>query len=329
MTKKNKTEIKAAKIIFLGTILAAVITGAFLLINTVISSYSSAKNPSGSVNAGRDINAGRDVVVNINQHPYLEDKYIMSGVLRDGWFSHGPPGEIINSQKKELEIYPLGLANHRLGFLLSSSNNAHLKLEKLYLRLKAYAPCSLRDETSQIMGYMGVTTAAFYISEKYEEYPIKPINENLSIASWVYKGKDVDEFRVYLAFKPYVLYLISIKTDYIDLNTNQKKSVESDEFTLIDVAHGNWGGCLDINRWFNNKLRRSPVSKNYDDGIPYDIYQLLSADFSTNPGLMNVFLNNKNLIGRRTEVKAVVNSRPENSVFQGNYSQWVEALDNQ
>ncbi|NTV67077.1 MAG: hypothetical protein HGB06_05230 [Chlorobaculum sp.] len=278
------------------------------------------------IRAGQNIIAGHDIVVNVSRYPYLEDKYEMEGMLRDGWYGQGPPNELINSQKEDLAIYPVGLANHRLGFLVSSTSHAHIKVERLYLKLNAYATCDLRDETTEILGFMGVTTAAFFISEDYNIYPIYPMNTNLEMSSWIYKGKDINEFRVYLAYRPYVLYLISINIDYLDLNRNEMKHVESDEFSLIEVAHGNWGGCLDIKRWFSRDMQREPKSANYDERIPYDIYQLLTADFSYNPGMMNVFLTNRNLIRRSSEVKAIIESRPDNTLFRDNYEAWAQAL---
>jgi hypothetical protein len=128
-------------------------------------------------------------------------------------------------------------------------------------------------------------------------------------------------------YKPYVLYLISINIDYLDINSNETRHVESDQFSLIDVEHGNSGGCLNIKRWFSSDLERNPPSKSYDDGIPFDVYQLLTADFSRDPGILNVFLNNRNLVSRTSEVKKAVDSRPGNSVFSANYEEWTRTLD--
>ena len=326
MPKDNRVGIKAAKLTLVGTVLAAFIAGAFLLINTFVSSDNFAPNSSESIHAGRDVIAGRDIVVKIQKHPYLDKMYLKDGVLRQGWFGFEPPQEALDAQEEDLTIFPIGLANHRLGFLVSSQKDAHCKVEQIYLKLRSFAPCSLRNEYTTIKAYMGVMTSAFHISEDYDIYPIYPLNENLTKTSWRYQGRDVDEFRVYLSFKNYVLYLISINIDYIDLNTNQKKHLESDEFALIDVARVNTGGCLNVESWFKNDMRLQPTSKRYDEGIPHDVYQLLTADFDANPGLINLFMSNQNLVRRKDEVENIVKSRPNNRIFSKNFEAWVEAI---
>jgi hypothetical protein len=280
-----------------------------------------------SLNAGRDIVAGRDIIINKQNYLYLKDKYLMEGILRDGWYGFGPPKEILDNPTDNLNIFPIGLANHRLGFVVASGPGAHYKVDLLYLKLRAYSPCSLRNEYVTVQAFMGLTTAALHISEDYDIYPIYPLNDSLTQTVWTYQGRDVDEFTVYLSFKDYVLYLITINIDYIDLHTNKRQHIETDEFTLIDAARGNTGGCFDVRSWFSNDMRLQPKRRNYDDGVPFDIYQLLSADLSRNPGLMNTFINNRNLVNRKKEVERIVNSRPENSVFVNNYKRWIDALN--
>lgn len=304
----------------------------FLLINFRPTSKPDGKVASGGgvvpqISVGRDIVAGRDIVISNPRYLYLTDKYLMEGILRQGWYLFKIPDELLENLAQDVNIFPIGLANHRLGFLVASGPGAHCKVELLYLKLKAYAPCELRDEYTTITAFMGLTTYSFYISEEYDVYPIYAINDSLTRTAWKYQGKDVDEFSVYLSFKDYILYLITINIDYIDLHTNKRKHVETDEFALINTAHGNTGGCLDVRRWFTNDMRQQPTQRRYDEEIPFDVYQLLCADFRRNPGLMNIFVKNHGLAMRQAEVESVVKGRPENATFAENYKAWIKALD--
>jgi hypothetical protein len=323
MTKKrdNRVGVKAAKITVLGAVVAAVIGGLFLILNALLSQKSA-----GPDTRRVQVTAGRDVFYGENQYVYIQDKYIMDGVMRQGWFGHGPPKDELLIDDPSLRIFPLGLANHRLGFLLASGERAQCKVELLYLKLEAYAKCDLRDETTRMLAFMGQVSSHFYISERHEVYPIYPAQENLVRGSWIYQGRDVDEFRVLLTFEPYVLYLISVNVDYVDLRTGDKKHAQSDEFALIDVARGNWGGCLDVTRWYSKDLRQKPATVRYDECIPHDIYLLLTADFAYDPGLMNIFVENSFLRLRRPEVEQIVASR-SNPVFDENLKMWIAALE--
>jgi hypothetical protein len=141
--------------------------------------------PGPQVGAGRDIVAGRDVVINVRL-PYLKDMYLMNGVLREGWYYYKRPDELLNSQNSQsepLQIYPIGSANHRLGFLVASKTGTHSKVNKLYLKLKGYAFCGLRDERTEVLAFMRETMKRFFISEEFDTYPIYPLNENLSVSS--------------------------------------------------------------------------------------------------------------------------------------------------
>jgi hypothetical protein len=109
------------------------------------------------------------------------------------------------------------------------------------------------------------------------------------------------------------------------VNENQSRHVESDEFSLIDVD-GNMGGCLDIKRWFSKDQLIMPPSKNYDQGIPFDVYQLLTEDFFYNPGVINYFLKNPVLVNRASEIEKIVKSRPDNVAFKDNYNEWTHLL---
>lgn len=280
-----------------------------------------------SIHVGRDIVAGRDINITNPNYFYLNDKYILDGIMRQGWYISRPPQDLIDNPSQELNIFPVGLANKKLGFVVASSQSANCKVELLYVKLKAYAPCNLRNEYSTVAAFMGLTTSAFYISEDYDVYPIYPLNDNLTQTAWKYQGKDVDEFTVDLTFKAYVLYLININIDYIDLHTNKRKHIETDEFALIDVARGNTGGCLDIKSWFSNDMKQVPLNRRYDEGIPFDIYQLLSSDLGRNPGLMNVFANNISLAIKKDKVRSIVESRPDNTRFASNFKEWTKVLD--
>jgi hypothetical protein len=281
------------------------------------------------------VNCIEKLIPAVGQYAYL--RYVQPGILYPmGWGSNVPDA-LINSQKEPLAIYPTGTGvwDPRISFTVSSSSSANIKVENLYLKLRSFAPCKRRDDKWKgTAGDETESSTAYFMSEDYDTYPIKPINNNLVTANWVYKGKDLNNFTVRLQSSPYVLYLFTVNIDYIDLHSNQKKHVETDQFSQIymkdDKKSGNQGGCLNLDEWLSDSTKmNTPASKSYDDQIPYDVYQLLTADFTENPGLMNVFLNNRNLVQRKALVQSVVASRPKNPIFQLNYKMWVKALGNQ
>jgi hypothetical protein len=82
-------------------------------------STSAVSQPAPQVSAGRDVIAGRDIVINVTRVPYLEDKYITNGILRQGWSNLKPSGELLNSQNEPLAIYPTGLLTSLTRSILS------------------------------------------------------------------------------------------------------------------------------------------------------------------------------------------------------------------
>ena len=279
------------------------------------------------VGAGRDINAGRDVVINVTKFDYLSDKYLMDGILRNGWFGVSADfKELINKDSNPLMIFPYGNVENQIGFALTSKANASVIVEKLYIKLKHYARCNLRNETNKVLGYVGQINKIYTISEDFDVYPITPLTPDLTNAKWSYKGGDSDLFRVELYFDPYVLYLVSINVNYRDVHTNALAQLESDEFALIRVENGNWGGCLNVMKWFKDSDKLSPKNRDYSEGIPSDIYQLLTTNFHGDPGSMNVFIRNEYLKTRIDEAAAVVKSRPNNKIFNSNFTSWLKAI---
>jgi hypothetical protein len=120
--------------------------------------------------------------------------------------------------------------------------------------------------------------------------------------------------------------MLSVNVDYTDLRTHTRHHIVSDGFPLISVSNGNWGGCLNIKRWFQESKTVAPKYKQYDDGIPTDVYQLLTANISDDPGLMNIFLNSGYLKSRTNIIKQIIDARPDNIVFKDNYEMWSRAL---
>ena len=280
-----------------------------------------------AINVGRNsYQAGNNVFVNSPQYNYIQQHYIFPNVIGSEWYYHTVPRDVLEDQYPELRILPKGLANDRLGFLLASSEGGNYQVDQLYLKLNAYAPCHLRDEYVEVLAFMGSVSYALYISEAFDVYPLLPFTDDLTRASWRYQDNDFDEFTILLHYPAYVLYLITINVDYLDLRSNEKKHIQSDEFALIRVERGNMGGCLEIERWFRDELRREPEHRSYDDGIPLDVYQLLTVDLDYNPGMLNVFLKNQSLAVRCSEIETIVGNRNENPVFRQNYESFKSAL---
>jgi hypothetical protein len=265
-----------------------------------------------------------------NSYSYLpKDSYNKGGFLDPfGWGSE-PTNDALRAQNEPLKIYPTGAGtwDPQITFLLSSSSVANVSVERLYIKLKSYEQCTIGgDYHKGTLGEQGVSTTSFFISEKYDQYPIKPLNPNLTSASWTYKGLDQNEFVVGFESKPYVLYILSINVDYQDLAQGKNKHAESPLFSTIFMNDRNMGGCSEVDQWFSAGATKQPASANYDDSIPYDIYQLLTANLSENPGLMNVFLKNPVLANENKLIQAIVSSRPDNTVFGDNYKKWAAAL---
>jgi hypothetical protein len=183
-------------------------------------------------------------IIPINgQFAYLNNVYVNKGLMDGGW-GYGAPEKLIAGQKEPLMVYPSASEYDVISFIVSSAATSSIKVDRMFLKLHSYADCNLRNETKRSTGGGLIGTAKFYLSKDYNVYPIKPLTENLVLASWVYKGKDLDEFRVSFDFDTYVLYLVSVNVDYLDLNKGTRKHIESDEFSLIKVKNGNVGGLF-------------------------------------------------------------------------------------
>ena len=278
------------------------------------------------IGAGRDINA-TSVTINVVKFPYLKDKALMNNALRSGWSGvHVDLQQVVEQNEDALAILPTGNVEHYVQFTLASKAGANIVVDSLSLNLKSYEKCGLRDETSEILGYMGQVNKSYFISENFDKYPITPLNPDLNQSVWQYKGGDSDSFSINVEFQPYILYLVTVSADYKNLVTGHERHIESDQYALIDVANGNWGGCLDIKRWFDKSKEQMAADKSYDDGIPYDIYQLLTANLNRDPGLLNIFLRSQYLRTRKSVVQKIVNDRPDNGVFKTNYKIWIDAI---
>jgi hypothetical protein len=269
------------------------------------------------------------------QYSYLGDLYEREGVLFPMGWGYAPPDDLLKNQKEPLAIYPSGAGVFfpAISFIVSSSASANVKVERLYLKLKSYVACPLRnDRWKRTAGDQEDASFAIFMSEDFDTYPIKPRNSNLTASSWTFKGTDQNTFNIRMESKPYILYLFSVNIDYIDLTTSQKRHVESDQFSQIMLKgpnghQGNMGGCLEIAQWLHDDAKlNTPTQKSYDGGIPYDVYQLLTSDLEENPGAMNVFINNPSLVARREIVRSIVAQRSSNTIFRSNYNSWIRTL---
>ncbi len=265
----------------------------------------------------------------IVKHEYLRDFYHPAGFIEAGFhISGGDVQYAYENQEKAIDILPFGSGFDSIHFAIASTENVNILVESLFIKLKSFCSCELRDER-YVSGGAGMTpqnSYSFYISEDYSIYPIYPISNDLTRNSWTYKGRDSDEFDVYFDYRPYVLYLISINLIYKDLNTGITNHIESDDFSLVSIAEGNVGGCLKIDNWYDPQKNQIPKKRKYDEGIPSDIYAFLSSDILNNRYLISKFISNKIFTERGELITGILQQRPENYVFRYNWEELTKYI---
>ena len=121
--------------------------------------------------------------VNSARLNYFRENYIFPNVLRMGWYLTQTPDPAAMQQEAGLHITPVGFADQRLGFLVTAGGNGQYHVKDLYIAIRAYAPCDLRDEYVTMAAFTGAYSYSLYISEDYEIYPLYPKAEGLTDAS--------------------------------------------------------------------------------------------------------------------------------------------------
>jgi len=253
-----------------------------------------------------DINRQEVVSININQ-------------MQGGAIFLSPAGYVKHSRETKFELQIGGVLYHDncARFSLVSSGDGLFSVARLYVKLRGYARCNLRDELSKIAAFAGVSAYNFYISPEYSEYDIIPLRPLGDFGTWHYKGEDFDEFLIDFECMPYTLYIISIELEAVDLKTNKEIKISSDLYKLIRVLHGNTGGCLDLERWYRPELLELPKKRKYRENISTFEYQLLTVNLDRDNSYLHD-IDKEALLSVIPKLELIVKERGDNVVFKKN-----------
>lgn len=174
-------------------------------------------------------------------------------------------------------------------FSLVSTGEGQFIVDHLYLALRGYADCALRNEgkhTIPLLGATSVLTAyALYISPSFAEYDLLPLGSPSDIGTWKYTGDDSDEFSIELDYPPYVLFMVSVEVQARDLRTNQVFHLSSQPSKLIAIR-GDFGGCRDLERWYRPGLLKKPKPQSYTSEFSVLVRHLLIVDLYKNSSFL-------------------------------------------
>lgn len=238
-----------------------------------------------------------------------------------------PEGYVTHAIGTRLELQIGGFLDeyNTARFSIVSSGRGAYAIQRLYVKLHGYAESSLRDEKSMIGAYTGTSAYHIGISSKYSEYDLVPLRPPGETGSWLYRGEDSDEFLVDFVCSPYTLYLVSIEMEARDLKKNKFLKFSSPLYKLITVRNGNYGGALDIERWYKPNMLRYPIAGRYRENIPTVHYQLLITNLIEDSAYLSEVgkIKLKDLL---PELKDIVAKRDGNPVFAHNLRKIREFL---
>jgi hypothetical protein len=163
-------------------------------------------------------------------------------------------------------------------FAIVSSGLGQFVVNRLFVKLRGYADCSLRNEESTLGMVVIPNYYLLYISPESSEYDLLPYTSPGDAGVWKYTGEDVELFSVEFWYRDYTLFILSVEAVGKDLKSGRDVHLSSEPIELISVARGNMGGCLDLEDWFRPELIKKPKQQLYGKGLPLLVRQLLTVD---------------------------------------------------
>ena len=215
-------------------------------------------------------------------------------------------------------------------FAVVSSGKSTYFVDHLYLHVHKYQTCSLRDEQQVVAAPNVVSSYAFFISEHYNVYEFTPRVQFGELGNWKLNANDFDNFAFRLEYPPYVLYIVTINAVGRKGDTQEKFHIRSPLLPLLRVRDGNFGGCLDLNRWYSIEKLQNPNPQVYSYSIePAGIYQLLTLDAQRDRNFLKTFVittSGSEIDDALEKMRQISRQRPENTVFKQNLS-WLGKLN--
>ena len=233
---------------------------------------------------------------------------------------------VVYKKETDLDLQIGGLVDDKMRFSIISSGEGKFVIDRLYVKLHGYADCHLRDEVSVIAAFMAIPAYVIYLTPEFSEYDLIPLDLPGNLGTWRYIGQDFDEFFIRFVFRPYTLFIISVQVEARDVETNRRISLSSGLYKLIKVARGNYGGCLDLERWYTPELLKQPKQQTYRGNLDTLVYQILICDLERNPSyLRNIGYDT--LLHILPAIEAAVTDHPDNPVFRSNLQMVKEFLN--
>lgn len=229
--------------------------------------------------------------------------------------AHSPAG---------LQIRVGSLLRHRFDFTIGSTDQKPFVVKNLYLRLRGYAECPLRNEYSILGAAAFSTSYSVELSPEYARYDLPSLASPGDSGVWTYPGS-ADHFGVEVFYPDYVLFVVSIEAEGDFLAPGKSFHVSSEEIDFIDVARGNAGGCLDLSSWYDPKMLRLPRAQMYLENVSVLTRQLFTVDVNQSSSFL--FKVPRDHLARvMPELETVNKSRAGNRVFARNLDEVRKVL---
>lgn len=205
---------------------------------------------------------------------------------------------------------------HQFDFAVVSTGQNQFVVKHLYLLLRGYAECALRNEMS-ILGAVSISTRySVQLSPEYARYDLPSLGSLGDAGVWTY-SQSSDQFGVEVLYPNYVFFVVSIEAEGEDLTIGKPFHISSDVMNFIDVANGNYGGCLDLESWYQPAMLRRPAARAYLESVSLIAHQLLTIDVSQANSIL-FKAPRAQLVSALPELEKISKARPANEVFAKN-----------
>ncbi len=265
-----KSDLRVAKIALGGVLGAAVIAGLFSLATTGLEIWKEHLAAERQAFYDKRLLTPQQAT---NTIKYLGEK---TEIEKVGYYDRG--GASVNDAKgtEDLEIIIHGNVGHYFGMSLISPGLKTVIVDKVWPQVDGWSECTLRNEQYAMLGYSDGVQKAFYLSEDFSEYPIIHYEKAAAPARLSFTGREVLPFDIWLDYEDYKLLFVSIHAEYRFAGSNEVREVVTKPSPIIDVANGNVGGCLELDRWWMPEMNKAPTLKSQSAGISDKLYAFLT-----------------------------------------------------
>jgi hypothetical protein len=193
----------------------------------------------------------------------------------------------VHSAVSSLQIQMAGISFEELKFSLVSSGKGRFLVDRLFLKLRGYADCTLGGFT-QFAPTLGTPAYWMHLSDDSSEYDLFPQDASGDLSTWQYSGDDVGQFWVKLTGRSNRLHVLSVEVDARSLDNNGKAiHISSPTFKYFYTSDGVSGACSDLDKWYRPEFLRTPRQEPYAGAPDLLSYQLLTADFKYAASLLS------------------------------------------